>query len=1076
MAKYKWLSCLISATLLIGCGGDESSPPSEVKDTILAPVVQNNFTQLVLSDGSTRVSLADNVTDPQGLPVTLESVVSLTDACADPEFDSEAMTFEVAKENQDTCYFEYTVKNHASNAEWDKTSTADSYVLVSDTVQSATLPPISQYTAVNQDLRIELETELAGDYPTGYILDQDVVVLGSGNAYADTANNAISYVSQNKGVSRILYSLTSNDGLDTKAGYVDVAVSAEGNNMPVAGDFERTEDVKSGVTITVDVAGEISDPDGDALQLTDAYAFNADAVATDQESLTNTSFNFTASGPGAYDVSYYVTDHRGGYAVGIVRINVEYESPWDDITLSNNEFYAAPWEKSGADAFKVSYQTIAPETINGIDYDIPLFNHEQAESVCLSRGMLLPTASQLDRLFSETGNVQYSDSWPVVENYWSDDPTTSINLATGSTTTTEESTTPLIATCVYPGKLEVSVTKDNAYISESGNGDDEYNTVRATVKEQNGSAKEGAMVYMYSTANLEIDGTVKTTDSNGNADFDIRSTSAGPFDVFVRYYSQELKETVTFILNEIVDLIIEGDAQVSIDEYIDLTADAVYTNGEEQDVTDETAWGVDYPNIATIDPTGRLTGLDFGKVTVTGVYNGEVGTHTVDVIDGWGDSGRLEIDPPQSDIEVGDTVTYTAKAYSAGYPEGRDVTGETDFEIITGSTLGTLTGNKFTAQQEGTVEIGADYQLENGVIKSDEATITISSSAPTLESISVTGPDSSIEVYRNTQLTATAYYSDGSYKDVTNTSTWDSSDPLVATVTQAGFVEGIAEGTTNITAEYQGKKGGKPITVQPALSTLQDVGVEVTVGATTSTTIKYDIYEAGEKTGEAYPSTEPVIISGEGDVSAAQGKWIFTAPKTEGSTTVQIQGDNNVVYNTYVTIRNEIGFYTTYQFSEKYKNIIPGSLPDQSAGRYNVTDAPVWINDFDYFDAVESGDAGGEWYVYTTGFDMYGFLVTGPDVMITNISDISSDDSQRDYVFHQLTTAHESAFGYSYAGIEKDWIEGPAVIFEETPAYNGVKDGISTGVICYAPGPVIVTIPLTEDPQGDSYVWNFMCF
>ncbi|WP_409931518.1 Ig-like domain-containing protein [Vibrio owensii] len=826
MAKHKWLSCLISATLLIGCGGDDSSPPSKETDTILAPVVQNNFTQLVLSDGTTHVSLADNVTDPQGLPVTLESVVSLTDACDDPEFDSEAMTFEVAKENQDTCYFEYTVKNHASNTEWDKSATADSYVLVSETAQSATLPPISQYTVVNQNLVIDLEEQLAGYYPAGYILDQDVVVLGSGNATPDSTNNTISYMSPNKGVSRILYSLTSNDGLDTMAGYIDVAVSAEGNNMPVAEDFEGPENIMSGVKVTVDVSDHISDPDGDALQLTDAYAFNADAIATDQDSLTNTSFDFTASGPGTYDVSYYVTDHRGGYAVAVVRITVEHDTPWDDIILSNNEVYTAPWEKEGADGFNIPYQTVAPETIDGTDYEITLFNHEQAESVCLSRGMLLPSPSQLQELYSERGNVQDSDSWPVVENYWSDEPTVSVNLASGGTSTTEVDTTPLIATCVYPGELNVEVTRDNAYTSQNSD-DDEYNTVQATVTQSDGTPKEGATVYMYSAGNLVIDGTVKTTGVDGTADFNIRSDTTGEFETFVRYFSQELPATITFILNEIVDLVIEGDDRVSIGESTNLEAYATYTNGERDNVTDDpsTAWGVDDPMLANVSETGVLTGLALGTVQVSAIFSGESDTHAVEIIDGWGDSGRLDITPPHSEIEVGQTVTYTATAYSAGYPAGRDVTAETQFDITTGDTLGTLTGNVFRAEQEGSVAISADYQLENGESEFDDATITISSSAPILELITVTGPDSVIEVGADTQLTATASYSDGSEPDVSNASDWTSSNNAVATVSPNGLVTGVAEGTANITAEYQGETDSKTITVNAAPPLLEKVEV-----------------------------------------------------------------------------------------------------------------------------------------------------------------------------------------------------------------------------------------------------------
>jgi uncharacterized protein YjdB len=58
--------------------------------------------------------------------------------------------------------------------------------------------------------------------------------------------------------------------------------------------------------------------------------------------------------------------------------------------------------------------------------------------------------------------------------------------------------------------------------------------------------------------------------------------------------------------------------------------------------------------------------------------------------------------------------------------------------------------------------------------------------------------------------------SNGTTEVVTSTATWTSSDPNVATVSPAGLVTAIAEGTVSIQATFQSITGAEPTTVLPA--------------------------------------------------------------------------------------------------------------------------------------------------------------------------------------------------------------------------------------------------------------------
>ncbi|MGB8768561.1 MAG: LamG-like jellyroll fold domain-containing protein, partial [Candidatus Korobacteraceae bacterium] len=73
-------------------------------------------------------------------------------------------------------------------------------------------------------------------------------------------------------------------------------------------------------------------------------------------------------------------------------------------------------------------------------------------------------------------------------------------------------------------------------------------------------------------------------------------------------------------------------------------------------------------------------------------------------------------------------------------------------------------------------------------------------SAPVLTSITVTPTNPSIIVGGQQQFTATGNYSDGSHQNLTNSVTWTSSKPSVATISSAGLASGVAAGSTVIQA------------------------------------------------------------------------------------------------------------------------------------------------------------------------------------------------------------------------------------------------------------------------------------
>ena len=89
-------------------------------------------------------------------------------------------------------------------------------------------------------------------------------------------------------------------------------------------------------------------------------------------------------------------------------------------------------------------------------------------------------------------------------------------------------------------------------------------------------------------------------------------------------------------------------------------------------------------------------------------------------------------------------------------------------------------------------------------------------SVPTLQSIEITPGAPSLPLGLTQQFKATGRYSDNSSKDLTNSSTWSSSNPAAATISSSGMATAKGLGSTTITATYSGVTGTTTLTVTAA--------------------------------------------------------------------------------------------------------------------------------------------------------------------------------------------------------------------------------------------------------------------
>ncbi|EPW6725677.1 Ig-like domain-containing protein [Vibrio parahaemolyticus] len=541
MSSQKLILMSAALFLLGGCGGEDNS--SQTSNSIMAPLAGDAFEVLSKNDGQTTVSLKDVVIDPQGLPLTLESVVATGQGCDAPTaINAQALTFTVDNAKPELCFYRYSVKNHPAQVSLAKVSEANSYVLKSGSSTSQ-LPPLSETTQVGTPITIYITAV------TGYTLDSEVAVLGDGGAVADSTASVITYTPNAQGVTRLIYTMTSDDGTNMMSGTIDVAVSDEGNTAPEVEPVElTTQPDDAGLynineSYTIDLSSYVSDADGDDVQLIQVEAWNASVALAAPEDTSNLSFTFQTSQSGAHYVTYVVSDHRGGYGVEQVRIeayDLSSVAPWDDIQ-KGAKLFSAPLtllEAIGSENdFTSSY-------LDSNGANVATFSFEQAQRLCEGKGHL-PTAENLVELKGFEGGPD-TKGWPVDIAYWVNDGGL-FDLALGTSVTGTPSADGHYVTCLNEGGFAIDAASSD--FEAVANGIDEATVVVKLTF--NGEPVEGQLVEAStSNTNVTFDATTGTTNSSGTTSFALSSFVAEVVPVNITYSGETLAQNVTFIADE----------------------------------------------------------------------------------------------------------------------------------------------------------------------------------------------------------------------------------------------------------------------------------------------------------------------------------------------------------------------------------------------------------------------------------------------------------------------------------------------------------------------------------------------
>ncbi len=237
-----------------------------------------------------------------------------------------------------------------------------------------------------------------------------------------------------------------------------------------------------------------------------------------------------------------------------------------------------------------------------------------------------------------------------------------------------------------------------------------------------------------------------------------------------------------------------------------------YGDDTEQPLTSGLSWNSSDEGVATVSPTGLLTGINPGAVTVEVVDEASGLSDAIDVIVTDVVPVKLSI-PAIEAVPAGMSTSLEAlMTLSDGSERVAPHGGETGVQWSSGDTtvVSVTSAGSAKALIPGTAKVVATL----GDLYAD-AEFQVTSAIPV--ALTLSPARAQMAVGDKLSLTAQGSYSDGSTEDVGKAATWTTADDTLASVS-AGVVTAVKPGATSVTASWNGFVAKSELTVEQAPS------------------------------------------------------------------------------------------------------------------------------------------------------------------------------------------------------------------------------------------------------------------
>ncbi|NRB22385.1 Ig-like domain-containing protein [Shewanella sp.] len=549
LTMFKLPLALWCAVMLSACGGDDSSSsPSVPESSPVYPDGENQNTVLAVAPQlSHKIDLEGVASGP------LSSVALKHDSggsCDDAPVVSHVSFSIEAGSVSSSCHYQYATQNN--------TAPGNVTVLITpDTLEESRLVAINVAFVGAGMHDIDIQTQLGSDFPANYVLDEYLMVLGVGTASKVPGSIAqIEFNAGGAGFALINYTLSHSVSpeMGIKVGSINISVSDDAITPPTA--QNDSLDYYGSGPFEIDIAQLVDSPvEGAAMQLVAVHGLSLDAWIDDADNnnLTNTRFlvqTHTFRDEGSFDISYVVSDNRGGYAVGTITLNLT--SP--QVIKYNGLKWLPPLtlEEAGSQGLDTS-QGVLINTNPAYGPSMTVIRgHAEGRWRCdaldIAGSDSWRQASQADVDAFWFDHLSLYDGGIVSAYAWveSNTPNTSTetdgegkywgrSLRTGNANANIGSGDKTAMLCVTESNAEgLNLNTDKAQIVADGL---DQVTVDVVFIEA-GEPVADKVIYLHATNDAALSQYYVTTDANGRASTTLSATTAGVVRIFSPQYPQ----------------------------------------------------------------------------------------------------------------------------------------------------------------------------------------------------------------------------------------------------------------------------------------------------------------------------------------------------------------------------------------------------------------------------------------------------------------------------------------------------------------------------------------------------------
>jgi hypothetical protein len=257
----------------------------------------------------------------------------------------------------------------------------------------------------------------------------------------------------------------------------------------------------------------------------------------------------------------------------------------------------------------------------------------------------------------------------------------------------------------------------------------------------------------------------------------------------------------------LVTLQIKSDhSSIPLDTSAQFSAVGIFKDGSSQDMTSSVIWTSLPAGLASINSSGLAIGKAIGTTTVTASAGGISATSALTISKAALQS--LNISLIHSDMPLGTTQRLVA---TGRYTDGteQDISTVVSWDAYPANILTLSADGVAAGKAEGAATVTATLKDVSG-----KASLTVS--APVLQSIAITPANPKIPLGSTHQIAAYGLFTDGSTQRLSQSLSWNSEKPEVASLSATGVATGRTVGSTTVQVRASnGMSGNATITVRP---------------------------------------------------------------------------------------------------------------------------------------------------------------------------------------------------------------------------------------------------------------------